>query len=190
MSHRALELVRGHLHAGALARGAKVGAANSSRKDAHHHSTRKESIRMGQQDAAPRPQHLEALERANEVRRRLYAIRRTVVNRRVSLAAVILPRRLEHADAELVDARPVIEVLKWGWRIGPTVARRIMNTADIAPTATLKVGDLAPSRREALVGALEALAPDALEGTRELEAIAEAIRLEATRPDTAATAAA
>lgn len=112
--------------------------------------------------APPRPQHLEALDRANLIRRRRYAIRRRVKDRRLSLTALFTPEGLEAHDAELLAGREIKELLEWGYRVGDTVSRRILKHAEVKPILSLEA--LSEQRRAALVEFIEQIAPEACTG--------------------------
>lgn len=121
----------------------------------------------------PRPQHLEALDRANLIRRRRYALRRRVLKRQLSLTALFTPDGLEHADAELIATTSIKDLLEWGHRVGDTVSRKILNHADVKPGLGLEA--LSGKRREKLVELIESVAPEACTGadsitTAELDA--------------------
>lgn len=135
----------------------------------------------------PRPQHLEALDQANRVRRRRYAIRRRVKGRELSLTALFITDGLPAADAELIAGREVRELLEWGYRIGDTVSRRILRHAEIKATMPLEA--LSPSRREDLLELVRAVAPEACQGAERLEgAVLAALEAELATgtPDTLA----
>lgn len=122
-----------------------------------------------------KPQHLSALDRANEVRRRRYIIRRQVRARRLDVRALFTEHGLPAEDRALLAKQEVGELLTWGYRIGDTVRKRVLeNTGD--PSAgrkalarSTKLRALSPTRRDALLEALAATAPDACVGAATLE---------------------
>lgn len=124
-----------------------------------------------------KPQHLEALDRANAVRRRRYAIRRVIRGRHLSVCALFTEAGLPPADRDLIAPLELGELLAWGYRIGngDTVAKRVLAATggdgrkQLAKSTKLKA--LSSSRLADLVGALEAIVPDACQGADSLEAL-------------------
>ena len=105
----------------------------------------------------PRPQHLDALARANYVRTVRAQILRDLREGNRSIPAAILGE-LNDGDADdLLVAVPVRVLLETTRRIGVQQSARILNAAKIPHDATLRV--LSPTRRRAIVEVLRHVAP-------------------------------
>lgn len=142
------------------------------------------STDAGAQDR--RPQHLRALDRANDVRRRRYAIARRVKQRELATTALFTADGLTASDAALIADHEVRELLEWGYRIGSTVSRRILELAEVR--GTLKLRALSEPRRDDLVAAIRDVAPDACTGHGTLAELEAALEAEALKSDDRAAA--
>jgi len=95
-----------------------------------------------------RPQHLRALERANEVRLARAELKRRVTQGHLTAVDVILDRPWE------AESMAVSELLMSQHRWGHTRARRFLATVPISETKTL--GSMTERQRSSLVEMLEA----------------------------------
>jgi hypothetical protein len=102
------------------------------------------------------PQHLRALQRANEVRLARAELKRRVLDGDVSAAEVILSSPWE------VESMAVSELLMSQHRWGHTRARRFL--AMIPMTETKTIGSLTERQRQSLADLLAAQAPTARAG--------------------------
>lgn len=102
------------------------------------------------------PQHLRALQRANEVRLARAELKRRVMDGEVSAAEVILSSPWE------VESMAVSELLMSQHRWGHTRARRFL--AMIPMTETKTIGSLTERQRQSLADLLAAQAPTARAG--------------------------
>jgi hypothetical protein len=97
---------------------------------------------------ADRPQHLRALQRANEVRLARAELKRRVMSGQVTAVDVILSRPWE------AESMAVSELLMSQHRWGHTRARRFLATIPISETKTL--GSMTDRQRSSLVELLVA----------------------------------
>jgi hypothetical protein len=97
----------------------------------------------------PKPQHMAALDRANEVRLARAELKRRIGRREVTVAEVLDPDG--ELPAEAVSMR-VSELLEAQIRWGRTRARRLLNRLSIRENR--KLGDLTERQRGLLVGEL------------------------------------
>ncbi|MGH2850161.1 MAG: hypothetical protein ACRDLP_06045 [Solirubrobacteraceae bacterium] len=102
------------------------------------------------------PQHLRALQRANEVRLARAELKRRVMDGDVSAAEVILSSPWE------VESMAVSELLMSQHRWGHTRARRFLATIPMTETKT--IGSLTERQRQSLADLLAAQAPTARAG--------------------------
>ncbi len=91
---------------------------------------------------APAPQHMQALQRANEVRLARAELKRDVGNGSTTVAAIILECPWEAASM------PIAELLLSQHRWGAARCRRFL--ADIAMSETKTVGSMTERQRRAL----------------------------------------
>src|SRR5579872_6213715 len=102
------------------------------------------------------PQHLRALQRANEVRLARAELKRRVMDGEVNAAEVILSSPWE------VESMAVSELLMSQHRWGHTRARRFLATIPMTETKT--IGSLTERQRQSLADLLAAQAPTARAG--------------------------
>ena len=102
------------------------------------------------------PQHLRALQRANEVRLARAELKRRVMDGEVSAAEVILSSPWE------VESMAVSELLMSQHRWGHTRARRFLATIPMTEAKT--IGSLTERQRQSLADLLAAQAPTARAG--------------------------
>jgi hypothetical protein len=97
------------------------------------------------------PQHMRALQRANEVRLARAELKRSVTDGETTAAAVVLECPWQ------VESMAVAELLMSQHRWGHTRARRFL--AGIPMTETKTIGSMTERQRRSLAALLEAVAP-------------------------------
>jgi hypothetical protein len=116
-------------------------------------------------DEAPdlRPQHLDALQRANEIRTRRSVLKKAVAAGDLSIADVLrqtLPAPYGPADAAAAGSMTILDALLAVRRVGDTAARRILSAVDHGPIHEQKrVRDLTDRQRDAIVALIGQVAP-------------------------------
>lgn len=104
-----------------------------------------------------RPQHEEALERAVYVRRRTAEIKAALRRGAIRMDHALLGTVAEDDADEIIDRRPVEEILLCGRRIGASGVRKILAVAGIS--GAKKVGSLTARQRAELVQLVARRAP-------------------------------
>lgn len=107
-------------------------------------------------DDAPRPQHLQALDRANHVRRRRAEITRGLKGGDLSPVDAILGDLDDDAN-DIIDRMALRDVLTTVRRVGASTAREIVRIVKVPPE--IKVGSLSLERRKRVVEVLRGVAP-------------------------------
>ncbi len=98
---------------------------------------------------AEKPQHLQALDRANVIR-----LERAAIKREIKAGGVRVSDLLRDGPPVCLDSFLVESLLRTIRRLGPRAAQRIMHTVPIGSAAT--VGKLTARQRRALADALDA----------------------------------
>jgi hypothetical protein len=113
-------------------------------------------------DDAPdlRPQHLDALAKATEVRTRRSGIKKAVAAGDVPFADVIHQTLPDPADAAAAGSMTIIDALLSVRRVGLSGARRILEAVEHGPVPEQKrVRDLTDRQRAAIVAVVAQVAP-------------------------------
>lgn len=102
------------------------------------------------------PQHMAALERANETRFRRGALRKEIhaLDCEAGRHAVAAILDLPPADLEVLASLPVVEMLTWVRRMAYTNAARFVTVVGASEWKT--IGQLTPRQRELLAALLRA----------------------------------